>query len=1387
MIKKLRFSLLLAIIIQASYSQAPSNNNPCSAQTLTVNTSCTFATYTNVNATDSGIADPGCADYSGGDVWFSVTVPLSGSIMIDTDSGGITDSGMATYSGTCGTLALLECNDDGGTGFMSSITHTGLIPGTTIFIRVWEYGNNTFGTFDICVSEPPSPPSNDECLNATSLTVNTDFSCTNTTSGTTVSATASPQADDVTGTPNNDVWYSFVSTNTTHQVSLLNVVAVNGSSDMGIGVYDGSGTCAALVFFDDSDPNTLNLTGLTVGTTYYVRVYGWYNDSSDEANFDICIGTPPPPPSNDECTGAISVGVNNDDSCTLSEAGTISGATDSGEDNCFGSPDDDVWFSFVAGSTSHTIDIYNVFGTSTDMYHAVYESTGTPACDNLNNLTCSDPNSSTVSGLTVGNTYYVQVFTYTSSGSQNTDFRICIGTPVIPSNDDCADAIDLTVSSSCNFVTYTNENATDSTGVPAPGCASYQGGDVWFTVTVPPSGVVIIDSNVGDITDSGMAVYSGTCGSLSLVECDDDDSSNGFLMSYINLTGQTPGDTLYIRFWEYGNNNNGEFDICVSTVVPPGTNGANISCPGDSSTTLSTDLTCALGGVDFLGYGSTVDASYSSVLNGGPTALRPITFIDDADGCAFDSSITSNYTTVDFTVNTDGTYVFTSESDFDAMGYIVIDDGTWSAGTCPGTWTWITGDDDNGPPVLQAEMTANLQTGITYTMVTTIWSSSSTVATNEPFTWHVTTTPREPDWYDAPTGGTLVGTGAFFDPVTDGPLTDTNTPGVYSYWADDCSGGTRERADFVIGKLWDGSTDNNWNIAANWTPSGIPTANDCVYIRAASESTAYDIITNSNAIVGPPMPPAPGGFARQFTVNTGATFELQTSHQLTVTDEITVNGSFDIRDSANLVQVTDVTTNLNTGSVSMHRTPDTTINPYDYVYWSSPVDNFTAGSISYNTTSELIWKWIPSISNNYGNWNSVSEGEIMMPGEGYIVRGLETDTSTPTNTTEFFGRPRNGIVQLPISRGTYGTNPGETGYINPINGVWVTPEDDNWNLIGNPYPSAISYSDFINYTNISVSADNTIIDGTIYLWTHQQFPDNTVDPFYDDFGANYYDDYISNNFTGPNPPASFNGNIGSGQAFFVLMLDNASQSEDITFSNTMRHATYANDVFYRTSEGNNSNNATNIEKHRIWLNLVNSEHNAITLLVGYIEGATNGNDRLYEGYNFGSVDFNFYSLIEDDRFSIQGKELPFDENDTIPLGISVSDSGIYKIAINTVDGVFEDEQQAIYLEDTYTNTIHDLRMSPYSFTSETGTLGIDDFDTTNGITVYDENETIVVKSDYEMIQSIEVYDVLGRNLFTNTSVNSDRFYISSIKPSELTLFLKIRLTDGRQKIAKIIF
>ena len=50
-------------------------------------------------------------------------------------------------------------------------------------------------------------------------------------------------------------------------------------------------------------------------------------------------------------------------------------------------------------------------------------------------------------------------------------------------------------------------------------------------------------------------------------------------MPQFNLFGLTPGSTIWIRVWEFGNDNNGDFQICATVGNPPaGCNVTNLSC-----------------------------------------------------------------------------------------------------------------------------------------------------------------------------------------------------------------------------------------------------------------------------------------------------------------------------------------------------------------------------------------------------------------------------------------------------------------------------------------------------------------------------------------------------------------------------------------------------------------------------------------------------------------------------------------------------------------------------------------------------------------------------------------------------------------------------------------
>lgn len=135
-------------------------DEPCTAVELAISGECVYTSYTTVGATPStSVPNPSCGNYQGNDVWFAVTVPGNGQVIVTIQDEGIADAAMAMYTaGSCdGTLTQVACNDDTN-GLMPALNQTGLTPNTTVYIRLWRYANTSAGSFGICVTTPCSAP-----------------------------------------------------------------------------------------------------------------------------------------------------------------------------------------------------------------------------------------------------------------------------------------------------------------------------------------------------------------------------------------------------------------------------------------------------------------------------------------------------------------------------------------------------------------------------------------------------------------------------------------------------------------------------------------------------------------------------------------------------------------------------------------------------------------------------------------------------------------------------------------------------------------------------------------------------------------------------------------------------------------------------------------------------------------------------------------------------------------------------------------------------------------------------------------------------------------------------------------------------------------------------
>ena len=495
--------------------------------------------------------------------------------------------------------------------------------------------------------------------------------------------------------------------------------------------------------------------------------------------------------------------------------------------------------------------------------------------------------------------------------------------------------------------------------------------------------------------------------------------------------------------------------------------------------------------------------------------------------------------------------------------------------------------------------------------------------------------------------------------------------------------------------------------------------------------------------------------------------------------EVAVGAVLTFENNASLVQRNNV---LNTGKIKYKR-ETTPIKRFDYTYWSSPVTEQKLFDLSPLTNPGRYYSFNASTA----TYTPENPQNLMGKGIGYIIRAPENTATPPSPLTPYLGTfegvPHNGDIVL-----------------TPVVAFKAY-------LIGNPYPSALSADAFI-------VANDKVLFGTLYFWTHNTARGSGVNNPGTGFFAYSADDYATYNTTGgvavaaSDPDKSITnpyrptGKIAAGQAFFASTLENMTGTS-IVFNNDMRigagNTILDNSQFFKTTSGK-SKTTSSLEKHRIWLNLTNPQGAFKQMLLGYISGATNNYDTAFDGASFNGNEFvDFYSVNDNKTLTIQGRALPFEENDEIPLGYKSTIEGSFSISIDQVDGLFSSRK--VYLEDKIKNSVHDLKQGPYTFETAKGTfnerfvlrytdktLGIDDIDTkTSQVFVSVKNKVIKVNSGIEAIDKIYVYTVSGTIIYEKQKVDAVTFSIPSFSAAQQVLIVKTVLQNGSVVTNKIVF
>lgn len=531
-----------------------------------------------------------------------------------------------------------------------------------------------------------------------------------------------------------------------------------------------------------------------------------------------------------------------------------------------------------------------------------------------------------------------------------------------------------------------------------------------------------------------------------------------------------------------------------------------------------------------------------------------------------------------------------------------------------------------------------------------------------------------------------------------------------------------------------------------------------------------------------------------------------------------LDGKIDLVDKSQLVQTANSVLDI-TSSGSIERDQQGQSNLYNYNYWCSPTSpiNVVANNRDYTiddvlrdgtnvaNTGKINWvsslngaatspisisnRWLykfDNYSNSYANWVKITQTSVLRVGQGFTMKGSGAISGTQNLT--FVGKPNNGTIT---------TN---------------SVSSNQLLLTGNPYPSALNATQFIN-DNINS------IDGTIYFWEHYSSNNSHV-------LSKYQGGYATRNLTGGVMATSSNVNFISklgtpsrgipnqfipvGQGFFVN--GKVGSGGTVTFNNGQRSfqkedASGISNSLYKisgstkktTNELKNNTNDPFVEEQykKIRLGFTSNDQYHKQLLLGFIDGkATKELDYGYDAINFDDIPNDVYFLIGENQLVIQG-DGTFDPTESYPIGVKTDVEGKVSFMIDDLEN-FE-ENQEVYIYDKEKNSYHDIRNVKFEINMPKGinhTRFSLRFKNNNASLAVEENiinEEIVIKyvqsgnllqinnNKFDTtVEKVTVYNLLGQSMATMRVENQDQKNIQiSFKNSSSGVYIaKIKTSNG---------
>lgn len=426
---------------------------------------------------------------------------------------------------------------------------------------------------------------------------------------------------------------------------------------------------------------------------------------------------------------------------------------------------------------------------------------------------------------------------------------------------------------------------------------------------------------------------------------------------------------------------------------------------------------------------------------------------------------------------------------------------------------------------------------------------------------------------------------------------------------------------------------------------------------------------------------------------------------------------------------------------------------YDYTLWSSPVEFQNLKDFSPLTLENRFY--IYNTQTNFFNTINPLTNHFASA-KGYLIRMPNNHPTTPLKWNGVFtGTINNGDYQviLPSVSNTFG-----------------------YHLVGNPYPSPIHAKTLVQ--------NNPAITGVLYFYRKTNNPNQATNPTpsYCTWSAagGTNGTFVNNGQAQVFDPL---GIIQVGQGFFVQTL---SAGGVLNFTNNVRISNFNNQFF----KSNPLNTTTNYS--RIWLNLIGSEGRFSQMAIGYFDNGTNNFDPEVDALYFNDGDTGISSILEDKFLTIQARDLNFSTNDTFPLHIKIGQEGTYQITIDQLDGIFNNGNTPIYLEDLFTQTIHLLNSGAYSFFSSSGNFSNrfvlkfnntplnNSFESINSLLALYKNGKIHLQLPEISNYQVSLFDLSGR-MMNQWSVSNERIFSVDIPNLNPKIYL-LHVMDSNGKL-----